>query len=267
MRHSVVQPADALLHRATVGHFLNPANGTNTRTSFAFLPLSFAPAGATAMLSAKDLATFGVTHLNDGVAPNGHRLLSAASARRMRAQTAAWRGVGFGGFGLGWMTVDKGIVGHGGGGPGILSSLYADPTAKSVVVVLTHAGHGGGVIGEISAPLFGAAGAKPVGSDAVELAKQATDAPVDPRPYVGLYEAVASASRVVAHEKGIALRPRQKFLAYDVGTLEETAPIPLRPIRDGHFALGQGVVTFLNPERDGRMRHIASGGRLQRRTA
>ena len=52
LRHSVVQPADALLHRAAVGHYLNK-DGSNIRTSFAFLNQSFAPAGTTAMLAAK----------------------------------------------------------------------------------------------------------------------------------------------------------------------------------------------------------------------
>jgi len=267
LRHAVVQPADALLHRASVGHFLDPKQGTNTRTSFAFLPQSFAPAGATAMLSAKDLGVFALTHLNDGVAPNGHRLLSAESARRMRRQTVAWRGVGFAGIGLGWMTLDGGIVGHGGGGPGIVSSLYADPTRKAVVVVLSNAAHGGVLLNELSAPLFEAAGAAPLGADAVALAKQATDDPVDPAPYVGTYEAVASITRVVRHERGIAARFRSKHRFYDNVTLEESDPVPLRPIREGHFALGPGVVTFLNPGRDGRMEHFATAGRLLRRTA
>src|SRR5262249_6034762 len=100
---SVVPPAHTLLHRASVGHFLDK-DGSNTRTSFAFLNPSFAPAGATAMLTAKDLATFALAHMNDGVAPNGNRLLSAASARRMRRQTAAWRGVGGGGVGACWVS-------------------------------------------------------------------------------------------------------------------------------------------------------------------
>ena len=118
-------------------------SGANLRTSFAFLNPSLAPAGTTAMLSAKDLATFALAHVNDGVALNGHRLLSAASARRMRQQTAAWRGVGGGGFGLGWMTIDKDILGHDGGGPGIASWLYVDPAAKTVAAVLTNAATAG----------------------------------------------------------------------------------------------------------------------------
>jgi CubicO group peptidase (beta-lactamase class C family) len=271
LQHSVVQPADALLHRATVGHFLNK-DGTNTRTSFAFLNPSFAPAGATAMLAAKDLAIFALAHVNDGVGTNGHRLLSAASARRMRRQTAVWRGIAGGGFGLGWMTFDKGIIGHDGGGPGIVSWLFADPAAKTVVAVLTNAAHGVPVLDEITAPLFEAAGiagaAKPLGLglDADELAKQGTDTRVDPRPYLGRYESVALVFRVIPHEEGIALRVRGKVRFYDTDTLEESPPVPLRPIRDGHFTTGQGFVTFLNPGADGRMQHLASRRRLHKRS-
>jgi CubicO group peptidase (beta-lactamase class C family) len=265
LQHSVVQPADALLHRATVGHFLNK-DGTNTRTSFAFLNPSFAPAGATAMLTAKDLAAFALAHANDGVGTNGHRLLSAASARRMRRQTVAWRGVGGWGFGLGWMTMEKGIIGHNGGGPGIVSWLSVDPTTKTVAAVLTNAAHGAPVLNDISAPLYEAAAAKPFGADAVELARQATDTAVDPRPYVGQYESVAMVFRVVQHEEGIALRVRPKIRFYDSDTLDESPPVPLRPIRNGHFlAMGRGFFTFLNSSADGRMQHLASGLRLYKR--
>jgi CubicO group peptidase (beta-lactamase class C family) len=265
LEHSVVQPAHALLHRATVGHFLNK-DGINTRTSFAFLNPSFAPAGATAMLTAKDLATFALAHVNDGVGPNGHRLLSAASARRMRRQTAPWRGVGGGGVGLGWMTMDEGIVGHDGGGPGIVSWLYADPAAKTVAAVLTNAAHGVPVLNEITAPLYEAAGSKSLWAEADDLAKLATDAPVNPRVYVGEYESVALAFRVMPQAQGIALRVRPKLLFYDGDTLEESPPLPLRPIRDGHFFTGQGFVTFLNPGADGRMQHLVSRRRLHKRS-
>ena len=265
LRHSVVYPADALLHRASVGHFLND-DGTSTRTSVAFLNPSFAPAGSTAMLAAKDLATFALAHMNDGIGPNGHRLVSADSARRMRRQTAGWRGVGGGGFGLGWMTLDKGIVGHDGGGPGIVSWLYADPAAKTVAAVLTNAAQGGAVADDITGPLYAAAGAKPPWADYDELEKQATDMRVDPQSYVGEYESVGLVVRVIPRAEGIALRVRRKVLFYDGDTLDESPPIPLRPIRDGHFTTGQGFVTFLNPGADGRMQHLASRRRLHKRT-
>lgn len=265
LQHSVVQPADTLLHRATVGHFLDK-DEANSRTSFAFLNPSFAPAGTTAMLSAKDLATFALAHVNDGVATNGHRLLSAASARRMRQQTAAWRGVGGGGFGLGWTTIDKGIVGHDGGGPGIVSWLFADPVAKTVAAVLTNAAHGFPVVNDITAPLYEAAGAKPFQADALELEKRAIDTQVDPQPYVGQYENVALVFRVIPHEDGIAIRVRPKMRLYETDTLEESPPDQLRPMGDGHFTSAQRFVTFLNPGIDGRMQHLASRRRLHKRS-
>ena len=100
-----------------------------------------------------------------------------------------------------------------------------------------------------------------------ELEKQATDTRVDPRPYVGQYESVALVFRVIAHEEGIALRVRGKVRFYETDTLEESPPVPLRPMRDGHFTTGQGFVTFLNPGADGRMQHLASRRRLHKRSA
>ena len=46
----------------------------------------------------------------------------------------------------------------------------------------------------------------------------------------------------------------------------ESLPVPLRPLRDGHFTAGQGFVTFLNPDADGRMQHLASRRRLHKRS-
>ena len=98
------------------------------------------------------------------------------------------------------------------------------------------------VLDEIIAPLYEAAGAKPLAAEYEDLEKQATDARIDPRPYVGQYESVTLALRVVPHEDGIALRVRGKVRFYETDILEETPPIPLRPIRDGHFTTGQGFV-------------------------
>ena len=75
--------------------------------------------------------------------------------------------------------------------------------------------------------LFEAAGiggaAKPLGLglDATELAKQATDTRVDPHPYVGQYESVALAYRVIPNQEGIALTVRRKLLYYDGDTRDE----------------------------------------------
>jgi hypothetical protein len=74
------------------------------------------------------------------------------------------------------------------------------------------------------------------------------------------------AFRVIPHREGIALQVRPKLLYYDGDMLEESPPLPLRRIRDGHFMTGQGFVTFLNPGADGRMQHLVSRRRLHKRS-
>jgi hypothetical protein len=135
--------------------------------------------------------------------------------------------------------MDKGVLGHDGGGPGIVSWLYADPAANTVAAVLTNAAHGGPVVDEITAPLYEAAGAKTPGAD-------------------------YGTSRSRPRTRGSTRTP--KLLFYDGDTLEQSPPLPLRPIRDSLFTTGRGFVTFLNPGADGRMQHLASRRRLHKRS-
>jgi hypothetical protein len=163
------------------------------------------------------------------------------------------------------MTIDKDILGHDGGGPGIASWLYVDPAAKTVAAVLTNAAHGGGVANDITAPLYEAAGARPFQAAALELEKDATSTQVDPHAYVGQYESLALALRAIPYGDGIALRVRPKMRLYQTDTLEESPPDQLRPMGEGDFTSAQRFVSFLNPDADGRMQHLASRLRLYRR--
>jgi CubicO group peptidase (beta-lactamase class C family) len=122
MEHAVVLPEDAVLFRASVGHHLTPPSGEPKRTSFAFLPLSFAPAGSAARMSATDLVAFGAAHIKDGRGLNGSRILSPESAIAMRTKTSEFKGGGIT-FGLGWMLAEGGGLQHTGGGPGIYSLI------------------------------------------------------------------------------------------------------------------------------------------------
>lgn len=53
-----------------------------------------------------------------------------------------------------------------------------------------------------------------------------------------------------------------------VGSIQKhrSSAVPLRPIGDGHFLVGQGFVTFFNPGSDGRMQHLGSRRRLHKRS-
>jgi hypothetical protein len=43
---------------------------------------------------------------------------------------------------------------------------------------------------------------------------------------------------------------RPKMLFYDGDTLDESPPVPLRPIRGDHFVGRRGFVSFINPGAD-----------------
>jgi hypothetical protein len=114
----------------------------------------------------------------------------------------------------------------------VYSIIYVDPAAKTVAAVLTNAAHGGGVANDITAPFYEAAGARPFQSAALELEKYATTTQVDPHAYVGQYESVALALRVIPYGDGIALLVRPKMRLYETNTLEESPPDQLRPMGD-----------------------------------
>lgn len=276
LENAIVLPADALLHRATVGHFRDPKTGEQKRTSHAFLPLSFAPAGSTAMMSARDLVTFGAAHIGNGVGINSTRILSEASAKNMQTRTAGLQGIGrVRNFGLGWMLGEGGDIGHGGGGPGILSWLSIHPEKDFAMAVLTNSEHGMQVISEMmNAWMKAATGVEPLSSKRLPY----TDIDFDPLRYVGTYENISLENQVMEQDGGLAISFRAKFALYDSTSTEKTPEVPLKPVGDHAFAIAlpggaggsriapQTILTFVNPMADGRMEHVATGGRLYRRT-
>ncbi|MDE2783622.1 MAG: serine hydrolase [Gemmatimonadota bacterium] len=267
MEHAAVLPEDALLHRASVGHFTNPETGEPVRTSFAFLPISFAPAGATAMMSPADLVTFAAAHMADGTGLNGAAILSPESARAMRTETTRGRGQGSPvAFGLGWMLSEGGFVSHGGGGPGILATLIAHPESNVAVAVAANSSHGGGLTGELAGKwMEEAAGVAPP----APVVRPIVDAEVDVARYAGRYENIAQIYEIVEMEGGIGVSLWAKFPFYDDTPMEPTPPIALRPVGNDAFTFPDAegnataaIMSFLDPRPDGRMSYIAQGARM-----
>ena len=275
MEHAAVLPEDALLHRASVGHFSDPETGEPARTSFAFLPISFAPAGATAMMSASALVTFAAAHMADGTGPNGATILSPESSRAMRVETARLRGEGTPiAFGLGWMLSEGGFVSHGGGGPGILANLSAHPESNVAVAVMGNSSHSGGLTSELSARwMEEAAGVAPP----APLVRPIVDEEVDIARYAGRYGNVAQVYEIaempgqLAGSVGMSYWARFPF--YDDTPLEPTPIVPLMPVGNDAFTFPDpegnptaAIMSFLDPGPDGRMRCIAQGARMMPRT-
>jgi CubicO group peptidase (beta-lactamase class C family) len=277
LEHAATLPEEALLHRASVGHYFKPASTRKVvRTSFAFLPLSWAPCGTTLMTSATDLITFARAHMAGGVGPSGTRILSAASTKAMRQMTVDNRGKGYNytdGIGIGWMVCDDGLTFHSGGGPGIGSTLYVYPERGFAAAILTNGDNCLGVINELMAPWLSELGTTKLLGMA-DIQPRPELAPSDPDNYTGVYEDVVNRYRISRGPHGLMLSRQAKFAPYENISLEETPPGRLVPVEDGRFlwepdgnegeasAIAFRVFAFRNRDARGRVQFLASNGRL-----
>ncbi len=129
MDRSVTSATQAILHRTALGAY--PGTGGEMEAAGLFmLPVSAAPAGATPIVTVGDLIAFARTHLADGVAPNGKRLLSAELCRAMRTSTFDLKTPNAPPVGLGWFLPPIGGTTawwHGGGSPGGTAGLTVFP--------------------------------------------------------------------------------------------------------------------------------------------
>ncbi|MDL2410320.1 serine hydrolase domain-containing protein [Rhizobium calliandrae] len=279
--HSAVLPEDAMLFRTSVGHFFDPATGELTRSSHVFLPLGYAPAGPTTMMSAADLVTFARAHLADGLAPNGARLLSSESARLMRVITEPRIGMATHGVGLGWMTFGNDVCGHGGGGPGIVAKLYISPSHQLALAVLTNSDNGRKVIDELASTVLKNSCGPDIGEPQRELSPPVSQ--TDLFGYAGRYEDSWMIYNVAKEADALTLSTRTKIACYDCISTDPTDAAPLRPLGDDLFALtptekqrtanrdffpekGDVFVAFRNRGQDGHFRNLANGIRLYGRT-
>jgi len=280
MKHAVALPEEALLHRASVGHYYCSASKTLRRTSFAFLPLSFAPCGTTLMTSASDLITFAGAHMEGGVGINGARVLSERSAQAMQRMTMSNKGKGYTGdinVGIGWMIFEDGLLHHAGGGPGIVSVLYAYPEHEFAAAILCNTEHGFVLINEFMEPWLKEFGAmRPYGMGDITARPERTS--IDLNKYVGTYEAVQIRFNVSRTSDGLALSRQFKFASYESMSRKATDPARLNPLGDDKFLLESDgtdgllydafrVFTFRNPDAEGFMQHLGYGMRLYRRVS
>jgi CubicO group peptidase (beta-lactamase class C family) len=256
MQHALADLTELPRFRASIGDVTDPATGTLVQSTRPFLPLSFAPCGTTLMTSAADLVNFGRALVNGGVGMNGTRILSAAAAVRMASPTCAiiepvgWH------WGLGWILLPNGLLYHSGGGPGVASTLYAQPETGRVLALLTNCDRGHSLRPHLVDPIIGSwiRTPEPV----------ATGAPgaIDFTPYVGVYENNMFQAEVLAIDSGIGLRMTLKARLYDNSQLSAAPIIPLNALGNDAFegAILPGIaatgVRFCQPGRRGSMQAL-----------
>jgi CubicO group peptidase (beta-lactamase class C family) len=274
LQHSAALPEDALLHRASVGHYLNLGSHPGLkRTAFAFLPLSFSPGGTTLMMSASDLMAFARVHLGGGSGGEGTHILSCESAREMQRKTVDNHGKGYAAcdIGIGWMLTGDGFLHHSGGGPGIVSALYVHPERRCAAVVLTNAGHGFGLINELIDYWCKSVGI--TRSAASVTTASSRDKPTaDFARYVGTYENVSERYLVSQTADGMILSRQAKFAPYESVSTEASRPTSLRPLAGDQFLWetekpgtpldASRIVTFRNSDSAGRALHLGNTERL-----
>ncbi|MHB1593267.1 MAG: serine hydrolase [Streptosporangiaceae bacterium] len=243
---TVTLPEQALLHRAAVGHVAE-GGGEPARAPAWTLPRSVGPAGLICSTAA-DVLAFARLHLTGGLAPDGTRLLSQASADAMAARQADLptpHGLGDS-WGLGWSRFgwdSRRLIGHDGDTIGQSAFLRILPEEGLAVVLLTN---GGAVrdlyedlFAEIFAELAGVAMPRP-------LTPPATPAAADIGEHAGRYERAGTLIEVLAGGDGARLRTTV------TGPLADLLPdpvtdYPLVPVERDLYAVREPGSRFWSP--------------------
>jgi CubicO group peptidase (beta-lactamase class C family) len=148
LAHAATDANSAILFRAAIGHLPNPAepDGDPVPAPVYALAKSNAPAGASLAMRPRDLLAFAAMHLNEGVAADGTRVLSAESVAAMQSVEVTLPPLGLMGdhWGLSWELFDlKGgrVFGHDGGTIGQSAFLRIVPAADVAIALLTNGGN------------------------------------------------------------------------------------------------------------------------------
>jgi len=269
---------EALAFRTAIGHARpGPDAAQRPLKVWAVMPASNPAAGNQLAMPARALVAFARMHLADGLAPDGTRLLSSASARAMRErQVGHPAAIGApAGHGLGWTLAQQpGVVEHGGDTIGVTALLRMVPEQGIAVAMLANGGEAGPFADNLLDPLLSdLAGIEP--APKLPLPDAGVRVP-EPERYLGRYQTRPALSEVTLDEDGrlwLTVSERNEAL-----TMATAAGVPagrdryeLRQVDGDIFVLTDSSGTavqageFLGAA--GPARYIHCGGRAARRLA
>lgn len=222
LEHTVTLPEEALLHRAAVGHVSEGTEAPERAPAWT-LPRSMGPAGLICSTPA-DVLAFARMHLTGGLAPDGTRLLSEASAAAMTELQAdlpdkytlgdSW--------GLGWIRFGwngRRLFGHDGNTIGQSAFLRVLPDEGLAVTLLTNGGSAGDLYEDLYREIF----AELADVDMPRpLSPPAEPVRVDASRHAGTYERASARLEVLVGDDGPVLR------ATATGPLAELEPDPVK---------------------------------------
>jgi CubicO group peptidase (beta-lactamase class C family) len=261
---------EMLARRCAVGHAMAP-DAVPVVPPVVIMGLASAPAGSRTVSTAAELVTFTRMHLADGLAPDGTRLLSADSARSMRAAQVArppTMNVPLA-QGLGWRLAEwdgVSVIGHGGGTIGQLSFLEAIPVRDLIVVLLTNGPTGGALWRDLGRWLF-----ETLAGAGMPEVPRAADPPPDLRldDYAGTYERLGFRYELAVEDGQLVM---DVAISGPLAEIQTTPPPPrkrLRAVSRESFYVadddGDMLVTFHEFDQE-RPRYLFTG-RMARRAA
>lgn len=269
LRRTTVLAEEMVRHRCAVGHVPGP-DGEPVVPPTVVMDYASVPAGSRTVSTAAELARFARMHLDGGRAPDGTVILSEPSTQAMQ-QAQFERPAcpsGKGTQGLGWIMDEWSgtrMIGHGGGTVGQLSFLHALPEHDLVVVLLTNSMTGGRLWDDLGRWLV---------DDLAGVTIPSVPAVPDPPPtidtasYTGTYERLGVRLTVRVEDGELVLDTDYTGAMAELQQGQKPPPVRIRPVDQlrfvGRMAGADALLTFLEPDDDGRPRYLFAG-RLARR--
>lgn len=261
LKHALVDLTDLPKYRVSVGDLTDLMTGRPYQTSRPYLSLSFAPAGATIMMSASDLVEFAIAHLNAGVGRSGARILSELSVALMQRATATILEPQGWSWGLGWNLVPGGLLFHGGSGPGVHSVLYVHPESGRAVAMLTNRDNGSRIHAAVLGPIL----AEWTGLDwsnglypkpDITLPRNHCLEPDERKGFVGTYANNMWHVEVVERESGLGFKFLYAAQLYDNTNKNAEIITPMVPLSDNLFEVNRpgfpgNVIRFMPKDQNG----------------
>jgi CubicO group peptidase (beta-lactamase class C family) len=204
LTHTVTLPEEALRFRTAHGHVAEGEEDPQPAPVWGLMR-SVGPAGLICA-SAADVVAFARLHLDGGVAPDGTRLLGAATLAQMREPQVAvpdrWTLGAH--WGLGWILFDwgAGVYGHDGNTVGQSAFLRIVPGSNAAIALLTNGGAAADLYDDIYRPLLAE-----IAGVAMPERPRPGDQPIqaDLSRYVGRYERASARLDVARAEGGLQL--------------------------------------------------------------
>jgi dipeptidyl aminopeptidase/acylaminoacyl peptidase/CubicO group peptidase (beta-lactamase class C family) len=206
LQRTVTLPEQALLHRAAVGH-VSESGAEPARAAVWGLPRAVGPAGVITA-SVADVLSFARLHITGGLAADGTRLLSRASAAAMtelQAELPEKHTLGDS-WGLGWIRFGWGgrrLIGHDGNTIGQSAFLRLLPEEELAVTLLTNGGNARDLYEDLYREIFAELADVTMPRP---LAPPAEPVQADVQPHLGGYERSGERIDVLATADGPVLR-------------------------------------------------------------